>query len=117
MTEVKNGKIIHTVKLGTDSNIVIRSQDLPGFDEIRMDIKNTERFQADPLFALSSLEGGIVVEESGAEKILTIPITNNMTEQFKLNRLFFDIKFRVGEIVLDTIIPGEILTNNTVTNV
>jgi hypothetical protein len=117
MTEVRNGKIFHSVKLGTDSAIVIRGQELPEFDEVRMDIKYKDMIQVDPVFSLSDLEGGINVEMVGLEKVITIPITNAMTEQFNLNRLFFDIKFRIGKIVLDTIIPGEILTDQTVTKV
>jgi hypothetical protein len=118
MTEIKNGKIIHTVLSGTDSAIVLKSSDLPDFDEVRMDIKNVERIQAEAVLSLSSMNsGGIEVEKVGQETKLIIAITNAMTELFKASRLYFDLKFRIGDTVLDLVIPGEIINKQTVTKV
>lgn len=115
MTEVKNGKIVHTIISGTDSAIVLRSGDLPIFDEIRMDVKKAVRIQANPLISLSNLNGGIMIESEGQEKVITIPLSNGITEYFKSSIVYFDIKFRIGDMVSDIVIPGEIFIKQSVT--
>jgi hypothetical protein len=117
MTEIKNNRIIHQVKAGTDSAITVRSSDLIQYDEVRMDIKYVERIDADAEFSFSSLDGGILYSFDEPETVITIPLSNSVTANLKANRMFFDIKFRIGATVSDIVIPGEITAKQTVTSV
>jgi hypothetical protein len=117
MVELKNGKIIYTIKAGTDTALVLKSSDLPEFDEVKMDFKNIEKLDADPIISFSNITGGIQVETEGSNTILTIPISNEITASLKSGRLYFDIKFRFGNVVSDIVVPGEIIRQNTVTRI
>lgn len=117
MVQIIDQKIIYTVKEGVDSALVLKSSDFPEFDEIRMDFKTVDSIQAIPINTFSSLDGTIQVDETLDGITLIINISNDLSATLKKSKLFFDIKFRLGNVVSDIVIPGEIIRQNTVTRI
>jgi hypothetical protein len=117
MIEIKNNRIIYTIKAGTDTALVLKSSDLPEFDEVRLDLKVTDRLDTDPLYSFSNLDGGLTLLNEGADIIIVLQLTNQITASLRTAKLFFDIKFRFGNLVSDIVVPGEIILKNTVTRI
>lgn len=111
MTTVENNKIIHTIKKGKSSTITIRGADWNLFDNIRVQVKSINKIEAPAILDMSIGEGVSIDGEN-----LMIQIDGKDSLKFNSDRLYFDVKMILDDKIVEPIIPGEIITNQTVTN-
>lgn len=112
MISTKKGILYWTIQKGVTAAVtIIKADGWAMYDEILMEFKQDNELSTYPILTLSEGEGLVVDGDN-----LIINLTYSQTALIKQNRLFSDIKLKIGSVVIAPI-PFVVTIAETVTNI